>query len=111
MKSIRRVKIILILGIFIVEIDFNILGVVTFPVVFVEADDEIWEGDDLVWFPTSILKKVPPPFESWINGDEGLFVRFVVKFLWLGGDIDIADRGLGAWCMTSIEIPIKQTNH
>ena len=82
---------------------------------FVEADDEIWEGDDLVWFPTSILKKVPPPpppFESWINGDEGLLVRFVVvKFLWLGGDIDIADRGLGAWCMTSIEIPIKETNH
>lgn len=100
-----------ILGISIVEKDFNILGVVIFPVVFVEADDEIWEGDDLVWFPTSILKKVPPPFESWINGDEGLFVRFVVKFLWLGGDIDIADRGLGAWCMTSIEIPIKQTNH
>ena len=78
---------------------------------FVEADDEIWEGDDFVWFPASILKKVPPPFESWINGDEGLFVRFVVKFLWLGGDIDIADRGLGAWFMTSIEIPIKQTNH
>ena len=100
-----------ILGISIVEKDFNILGVVIFPVVFVEADDEIWEGDDFVWFPASILKKVPPPFESWINGDEGLFVRFVVKFLWLGGDIDIADRGLGAWFMTSIEIPIKQTNH
>ena len=88
----------------------SILGVVPFPVVVVEAVDELWEGD-LVWIPPSILKNIP--FESWINGDdgdglkfpfEGLFVRFAAKFLWLGGDIDIADRGLGAWCMTSIQI-------